>query len=192
MSSLDSTYLNQLKTKALEYSLQRRDVIKISGDAQHHAKRAIFSLQRGSMAEAEEKLAETEKMYKELNKKYQKIPALLTEGSYLAGLEEYVEAKLFLTFIKKGKLGKIKELPVSDESYIGGLCDVPGELYRYAIKAATERDYETVKRCAQVAEDIIGELIEFNLTSYLRNKFDQAKSAVQKIEQVVYEVSLRK
>jgi predicted translin family RNA/ssDNA-binding protein len=42
-----------------------------------------------------------------------------------------------------------------------------------------------------LASDIIGELIEFNLTSYLRNKFDQAKSAAQKLEQVVYEVSLR-
>ena len=43
-----------------------------------------------------------------------------------------------------------------------------------------------------MAQEIIGELIEFNLTSYLRNKFDQAKGAVRKIEHVVYEVSLRK
>ncbi len=42
-----------------------------------------------------------------------------------------------------------------------------------------------------MAQDITGELIEFNLTSYLRNKFDQAKSAVQKIEKVVYELSLK-
>lgn len=191
MPTLDTTYLNQLKTKALEYSQKRRDVIKVTGDAQHHAKRAIFALQRDNQAEATEKLAETEKLYREVNKKYQKIPALLVEGSYMAGLEEYVEAKLFFNFIKKQKLGKIKELPVSDETYVAGLCDVPGELYRYAIKAATARDYATVQRCAEVAEEIIGELIEFNLTSYLRNKFDQAKQALQKLEQVVYEMSLR-
>ena len=41
------------------------------------------------------------------------------------------------------------------------------------------------------AGDIIGELIEFNLTSYLRTKLDQAKQAVHKLEQVVYEVSIR-
>ncbi len=191
MASIDSQYLNDLKNKALEYSLKRRDVIKLTGDAQHHAKRAIFSLHRDKVNEAQEKLTETEKIYKELQKKYQKIPALFTEGSYLAGLEEYVEAKLFLAFLQKKSLSRIKELRVGDETYIGGLCDVPGELYRYAIQAATRRDYDTVRRCGETAEEIIGALIEFNLTSYLRTKFDQAKQAVQKIEHVVYEVSLR-
>ena len=46
-------------------------------------------------------------------------------------------------------------------------------------------------RCKDAASDIIGELIEFNLTSYLRNKFDQAKSAVHKLEFIEYEVRLR-
>jgi len=68
---------------------------------------------------------------------------------------------------------------------------VPGELYRYAIKSATVRDLKMTKKCAEMAREIIGELIEFNLTSYLRTKFDQAKQAVQKLEQVVYEVSIR-
>ena len=43
-----------------------------------------------------------------------------------------------------------------------------------------------------MAQEIMGELIEFDLTSYLRTKFDQAKQAVRKLEEVVYEVSLRK
>jgi hypothetical protein len=34
-------------------------------------------------------------------------------------------------------------------------------------------------------------LIEFNLTKYLRNKFDQAKGAGRKIEEIVYEVGLK-
>ena len=31
-----------------------------------------------------------------------------------------------------------------------------------------------------MAQEIIGELIEFNLTSYLRTKLDQAKQAIYK------------
>jgi len=50
---------------------------------------------------------------------------------------------------------------------------------------------EMVKKCSQLSNDIIGELIEFNLTSYLRTKFDQAKQANQKLEYVVYELSLK-
>ena len=89
-----------------------------------------------------------------------------------------------------GKIGKIADITIPERSYIGGLCDVPGELYRYAIKSATQKDMKKVKQCTNMAQEITGELIEFNLTSYLRNKFDQAKMAAQKIEKVVYELSL--
>lgn len=191
MSGIQKAYTDKLKLNLLAYAEKRREVIKSSGDALHHAKRAIFALHRDNVAEADEKLKLVEATYKALNNKFKKDPSILTEGSYKAGLEEYVEAKLFYNFLQNGKIAEIKELPISGELYIAGLCDVPGELYRYAIKSATEKNIEMVKKCSSMASEIIGELIEFNLTSYLRTKFDQAKQAVQKLEQVVYEVSLR-
>ena len=98
---------------------------------------------------------------------------------------------MFYDFFTTGKIGEVKDIPIGFESYLAGLCDVPGELLRFAVKAATAKDIKTVKKCAEMAQEIIGELIEFNLTSYLRTKFDQAKQAVRKLEEVVYEVSLR-
>lgn len=191
MSCLNQTYIEKIRSTFLAYALKRRDVIKQSGDALHHAKRAIFALQRDNQEEAAEKLREVEKIFCELNKKYQTDPAIMSEGSYNAGLEEYVEAKLLFIFLTTGKIKQIKELPITGDIYLAGLCDVPGELYRYAIKSATERNMDIVKTCAEATSEIIGELIEFDLTSYLRAKFDQAKQALQKLEQVVYEVSLR-
>lgn len=192
MPGIQKAYIDKLKANLLDYAEKRREVIKASGDALHHAKRAIFALHRDNTAEAEEKLKAVEGIYQVLNEKFKKDQdGILTEGSYRAGLEEYVEAKLFYNFLQDGKIGEIKELPISGELYIAGLCDVPGELYRFAIKSATEKNIVMVKKCSAMASEIIGELIEFNLTSYLRTKFDQAKQAVQKIEQVVYEVSLR-
>lgn len=188
---LNTTYTGKLKKDLIEYATKRREIIKLSDDALHFSKRAIFAMHRDNMVEAKEKLADAEKNLKEVHKKYGKDSRATDEGSYKAGLEEYVEAVLLHQFLTTGKIAEIKNLPISAESYIGGLCDVPGELYRYAIKLATNRNVEMVKKCAAMAEEITGELIEFNLTSYLRNKFDQAKSAVQKIEQVVYELSLR-
>ncbi len=191
--SIDKKYLGTLKKHFLSYAEKRRDVIKMSDDALHQAKRAIFAMHRDDMKEAKEKLAESEKGFKALSKKYKNDKQVQGEGAFRAGLEEYVEAALFMQFLEHGKIGMVKVLGVdiSAESYAAGLCDVPGELYRYAIKSATNRDIEMVKKCADVAQEITGELIEFNLTKYLRNKFDQAKSAVQKLENVVYEVSLR-
>lgn len=190
--ALNKTYIAKLRKQSIAYAAKRRDVIKESGDALHHAKRAIFALHRGNEKEAKEKIVEATKLLKGVEKRCTKEPLLRQEGSYKAALEEFVEATLFYQFVTTGKIGVVEAVEVSTDSYIAGLCDVPGELYRYAINAATSRDKKAVAQCAALANDIIGELIEFNLTSYLRNKFDQARQATHKLERVVYEVSLQK
>ncbi|OIO19585.1 MAG: hypothetical protein COY69_02750 [Candidatus Magasanikbacteria bacterium CG_4_10_14_0_8_um_filter_32_14] len=187
---MDKKYLNSIKKNLLQYAEVRREVIKSSDDALYNAKRAIFAMHRDNMKEAEEKLLNSKKLLENLLKKYYKYREVEEEGSFKAGLEEYVEANLFYQFLTTGKIGKIADITIPERSYIGGLCDVPGELYRYAIKSATQKDMKKVKQCTNMAQEITGELIEFNLTSYLRNKFDQAKMAAQKIEKVVYELSL--
>lgn len=188
---VDKKYLDGLRKDMLSYALKRREIISKTGDALHYAKRAIFAIHRDDIKEAEIKLKEAESILLELNKKFKNDSRLIGEGSYKAGLEEYVEATLFYQFLTIGKIGRIKSFPISSEIYVAGLCDVPGELQRYAIKSATANDIVMVKKCAEAATEIIGELIEFNLTSYLRTKFDQAKSSVQRLEQVVYEMSLK-
>ena len=189
---LSKTYIEKIKKEYLDYAEKRRDIIKFSGDALHSSKRAIFAMHRGEGKEAEMKLAEAEKILKKLNKDFAGQSEFFDEGSYRAALEEYVEAKLFCEFVATGKMSEIKTVPVDSDGFLAGICDVPGELYRYAVNSATNRNFDTVGKCKVAAEEIIGELMEFDLTSYLRNKFDQAKGALNKIEQIVYEVSLKK
>lgn len=188
---LKKNYVDKLKKNLHEYALIRRDVIKNSDDALHHAKRVVFDLHRGDVKEAEQKLRLVETIMKDLVKRNKKNPEIQDEGVFAAALEEYVEASLFYQFLKTGEMGEVKGLDVPGEVYLAGLCDVPGELFRYAIRAATNHDMATVKKCSLAAEEIIGELMEFNLTKYLRNKFDQAKQAAHKLEVVVYETTLR-
>jgi translin len=148
-------------------------------------------MHRDDMTEAKEKLEASEKFLLALEKQAVKDSRVADEGAHRAALEEYTEAVLFFQFLTKGEIGEVTSLAIDHETYVGGLCDVPGELYRYAIKSATEKNIAMVKKCAEMGEEIVGALIEFNLTSYLRNKFDQAKQAVQKLEQVVYETTIR-
>lgn len=189
---LSKTYIEKIKKEYLNYAEKRRDIIKFSGDALHGAKRAIFAMHRHEDKEAVDKLTEVEKILKQLNKQFAGQSELFDEGSYRAALEEFVEAKLFCEFVTTGKMSEIKTIPVDSDVFLAGLCDVPGELYRYAVNSATMRRFDLVDKCRVAAEEIIGELMEFDLTSYLRNKFDQAKGALNKIEQIVYEVSLKK
>ncbi|OGH81709.1 MAG: hypothetical protein A3F93_03095 [Candidatus Magasanikbacteria bacterium RIFCSPLOWO2_12_FULL_34_7] len=190
--SMNKVFMGKIRKELHSYQLKRREIIRESGDALHYAKRAIFSMHRDDMNEAETKIKEAEAIFKKLNIKFKTDKKILYEGSYKAAVEEYVEASIFYQFITTGKISNIKSFAIDSDIYLAGLCDVPGELYRYAIKSATERNDEMVKKCSKMASDIIGELIEFDLTSYLRTKFDQAKQANQKLEHVVYEVSLIK
>ena len=188
---LDKKYFQTVREDLLSYAQKRREVIKMSGDAQQHAKKAIFALQRDDKAGADERLKLALGLFMDLKKKFKADKSLFDEGSYCAAVEEYVEAVLFYNFINDLPVGKIKSVDVDSDAFISGLCDVPGELYRYAIKSATARNFEMTQKCYKAAQDIIGELIDMDLTGYHRNKFDQAKQALHKLEQVVYEVSLR-
>jgi predicted translin family RNA/ssDNA-binding protein len=188
---LDKKYLQKLRQDLLAYAEKRREVIKECGDAQHLAKRAIFALQRDDKAEAQKSLTEAQRILSNLNKKHQKVEGIFDEGSYKASLEEYVEAVLFNQFLQAKSFNEIKGLKIDSDVYIGGLADVPGELLRYAIKSATEKKFDMVRKCFAAAEEIIGEMVDMNLTGYNRQKFDQAKQALHKLQQVVYEVSLR-
>ncbi|HRY36987.1 MAG TPA: hypothetical protein P5230_03920 [Candidatus Magasanikbacteria bacterium] len=188
---LDKKFFQEVRKELLNYAQKRRDVIKFAGDAQFLSKKTIFSLQAGSLNEAKKTLSEAKKILMELNKKFKATADLFDEGSFKAALEEFVEASLFMSFVENKSLTKIKDLKIDSDIYIGGLCDVPGEILRFAIKAATERNFTEVKRCYSAAEEIINELVDMNLTGYNRQKFDQAKQSLNRLQQVVYEVSLK-
>ena len=188
---LDKKYFDEIRQELLSYSAKRREVIKSAGDAQHLAKKAIFAMQRDNAAEARENLQKAEKIIVDLNITHKKDAGIFDEGSYKAALEEFVEASIFNQYLQKKNIGKLAKIKVDADIFISGLCDVPGELLRYAIKSATEKKFEEVKRCRQAADDIIGELVDMNLTGYNRQKFDQAKQALHKLEQILYEVSIR-
>jgi predicted translin family RNA/ssDNA-binding protein len=188
---LDTKFFEKIRNDLLSYAEKRREVIKDCGDAQHLAKKAIFALQRDDASEAHNSLKQAEKILVNLHKKHEKVDGIFDEGSYKAALEEFVEARLFHLAISGKKIGECSEIKVDSDTYIGGLADVPGELLRYAIKSATEKKFDVAKDCYKIAEEIINEMVDMNLTGYNRQKFDQAKQALHKLQQVVYEVSLR-
>lgn len=188
---LDKKIIVIVREDLLSYAGKRREVIKASGDAQQLSKKAIFAAQRDDNTTAAGNLTQAENILLELNKKFKTEPELFTEGSYRAALEEFAEASFFYQFLSDKTIGKIKGFNLDSDTLVGGLCDVPGELLRFAIKAATARNFAMVEKCFATAEEIIGELVDMDLTGYNRQKFDQAKQALHKLEQVRYEVSLK-
>jgi predicted translin family RNA/ssDNA-binding protein len=187
---LNNKFFGKLQSDYDARESERRQIISLSNVILHESKRVIFSLHRGDVKKAAESLAEIETNIKQLEKKFG-YKRLTDEGSYKAAVEEYVEAKMFFKVLSGEKIDTIKGITLSGEAYLGGICDLVGELVRLATNRAAEGKFDEVEKYKVIGNDIMAELVEFDMTGYLRTKYDQAKGHLRKIEQVAYEVKLR-
>ncbi len=188
---INKKFIQQLKKEHDQRNNERRQIISLSNIVLHDSKRIIFALHRGDIKKGEEKFSEIEKILAKLEKKFG-CQRIYEEGAYKAGVEEYVEAKMFYFVLTGKKIDKIKNVKLSFESYLGGICDTTGELVRRAINEASRGNLKEVEKIKKIINDIMGELVEFDMTGYLRTKYDQAKGSLRKIEQINYEMKIRK
>lgn len=186
---MNAKFWQKIFSEQAELDIARRKIISASSDAQHFAKQVIFALQRDNVKEAAEKLALATKLLVALDKKYGKNGKLRNEGAWKAGIEEFVEAKLFFDYCGGKKIGAVDEFYVELDEYLGGLSDLTGELVRLMIIRATAKEFNEVKKAGKAVEEVIHALMQNNLTGYLRTKFDQAKNSLRKAEEILYEIS---
>ncbi|MDD5687296.1 MAG: hypothetical protein PHE88_05640 [Elusimicrobia bacterium] len=188
---INEKFFQKLKEDHRKASNERMQIIGISNDTLHNAKRIIFTLHRGETGEAKKKLLEIEQVLRQLEKKFG-FERISEEGSYRAAVEEYVEAKMFYFVMVNKKIDRIKEINLNYGSYLGGLCDLTGELVRRAVNEAAAGNLDEVPKMKKIINDIMAELIEFDMTGYLRTKYDQAKHNLGRIEQIDYEKATRR
>jgi predicted translin family RNA/ssDNA-binding protein len=188
---IDKKFIKKLRE---EYSLReksRRQIISRSNEVLFHAKKTIFAFHREDSKLANEKITEMEKALKKMETDFG-YTRLKEEGAYQAAVEEYVEAKTLSMVIEDKKITNIKNLKIGYDSYVGGLCDLIGEMVRLATNRSAKGDYSSAAKLKTKAEEIMMELLDFDLTGYLRTKYDQARGHLRKLEQMSYEIRLRK
>jgi len=188
---INKKFIAKLKDDYQKHEGERRQIISLSNNVLNDSKRIIFALHRGEIERAGEKFKETENTLAELDNKFGHH-RLTEEGAYKACVEEYAEAKMFYGILSEGKVNEIKEVKLALDSYIGGLCDLTGELLRYAVNQAAAGNYGEVDKYKDIINDIMAELVQFDMAGYLRTKYDQARGNLRKIEQVNYEIKIRK
>ncbi|NCN22368.1 hypothetical protein GW758_00680 [Candidatus Falkowbacteria bacterium] len=183
-------FLAGLKTSYQEANSERRQIISASNNILFEAKKTIFALQKSDFKKAESNLKEMEADFLALEKKFSPN-RLNKEGAFKAAAEEYMEAKTFFLIIKDKKIEEVKGLNFDYEAYLGGVCDMIGELVRYATNQAAQGRFAVVAKVKKKAEVIMEDLADFDMTSYLRTKYDQARGHLRKLEQMAYEIKLR-
>jgi predicted translin family RNA/ssDNA-binding protein len=187
---INQKFLEQLRKDYQANESERRQIISASNNILFEAKKTIFALQRKDFKVAAAKLAENEKNLKNLAERFGQ-ERLNREGAYKAAAEEYLEGKTFYTVIKNKKIEATPGLELDYEGYLGGICDLIGELVRYATNQAAGGKFGEVAKIKKGAEDIMAQLIDFDMTGYLRTKYDQARGHLRKLEQMAYEIKLQ-
>lgn len=187
---INKKFVSALKDDYKKQEAERRQIIALANDVLFHSKKAIFALHRQEIKIADQKLKEMEEILLQLEKKFS-LKRIEKEGAYKAAVEEYVEAKL-LSFVVKGEpIDRIKKLHLENDAYLGGICDLLGELVRRATNEAAAGHFEQVEITKKLSNDIMDQLIDFDMTGYLRTKYDQARGHLRKLEQMAYEIKLK-
>ena len=191
---------------ALKHRMDHRDelrehLIKSARDGQKAAKQAIFALHRDDRKRAETLMEECEACIKELTPIIEE-EAPLRSGSFANVLEEYVEAKLFATWLEGspetntagGKIlipSEFTVIELQPEEYLGGLCDLTGEIGRYAVQCGTNRDVSGVQMCLHSNQRILSAIQSMPVfPSDIGKKMGQLRRSIEKLERILYELSL--
>ncbi len=187
---IEKKLLSTLKDNYKSNEADRREIGAAANGVLFDAKKTIFAIQKNNFKEAAVKLAAIETALVSLEKRFG-FERLRKEGSYKAAAEEYVEARTFFDIIKKKKITAVTNVYLDYESYLGGVCDLIGELVRYATNRAAAGKFNEVAKIKKIADDIMAQLVDFDLTGYLRTKYDQARGHLRKLEQMSYEIRIR-
>ena len=173
------------------YHQERGFIHRISSDILSKSKQCIFTAHDGKIAEAEKILNQAKSLLKELNKKYNRSNRLQFEGTYKAAVEEFLEAEFFIAVLKGEELKLNSDFNFGPEEYIGGLCDLTGELVRQAVLTADSKNLNQIKKYTEISKKIVGFMMKFYLSGKTRQKFDEAKRNLKRLEQIIYEIKLR-
>ena len=189
MAHFEANEFKEIETSISKYDEEREKLIQQSREIIKQSKVVINGIHRNE--DVKKELAELENQKKKLQKIIKNKNELSDEGMAKVAFQEYAEAKLFHDFISGKKLSK-QVLGISDEHYLLGVCDLTGELARMAVLSATKQKYDMVKKIQELIEEIHTFFLRLNLrNSELRKKSDQIKWNLKKVEDILYDVSLR-
>jgi predicted translin family RNA/ssDNA-binding protein len=170
----------------------RRELSVLSSEILSLSKRCIFAFHRNDSEGALKERAAAQKKLEEGRAILKKHPLLSEEGSWKAAREEFAEADFLAQYLADGKIKTFSDKTGDPDVFIGGLSDFVGELVRQAVLLATQGEGDRVEKMYQDAQEVIAFLLQMDLTGNLRTKTDQAKQHLRKLEEIRYDLSMRR
>ena len=170
------------------FEQDRRQALKLSDQLRIESKSAIGSLLKEKGKEAKAYLSSAKKCYLSLLKLLKSTPYLYSVGGVHIGTEEYVEAQLLCDYLEGRSLTSITTLKVNHQDYICGLCDMSGELLRYARKHP-----EQMKKIQGDLQDLYQSCMQMVVTrnSAIRKKLEDLERNERRMEEMMFQWELK-
>jgi len=183
---LPTKQFQEIRKELTEFDKQREKTIAASREIIKLSKKIIYALHEGDKKTAANDVKIITAKIKQLskNKDYDTNIASVA-------FQEFVEALTYYWFDTKGYLPTHKQLDVSVDHYLLGLCDLTGELVRRAIHDGIKQKYESMVAIKDLVAAIHAEFLKLNLRNgELRKKSDSIKYNLQKLEDLVFNIQL--
>ena len=185
---LNKNEFRKIREEMHSLDMKREEVIQLSREIISISKQIIYAAQRNDMQEAKASI----KKIKDKVKKLKKINITADTNINSVAFQEYVEAMAFYEFVKNNKIPTRISLGVSAENYLSGLCDLTGELVRKAIYDVIHKRFDEATNIKELVHDIYGEFLKLHLRNgELRKKADSIKWNLKKLEEVMYDISMK-
>ncbi|XP_035913881.1 translin [Anopheles stephensi] len=203
---------NDYLVKEQELRTEIRDIVR---DIDQAAKEAAIVLQiiHSSMADVPAACAKARTIFATCREGYGKLAALIPAGQYYRYHDHWhymTQRIVFLIaltiYLEKGFLvnretaAEILGLTIDQkqgfhldiEDYLVGILQLASELSRYAVNSVILGDYERPLMISKFVADLNSGFRLLNLKNdSLRKRFDALKYDVKKIEEIVYDISIR-
>jgi translin len=175
--------LERIQEEMAKKDAAKQEVQAAMRKATRLSKQAIFLVHRNSLKEAEKTLNEAKALLEKLTELSLGYDDLQYMGIVDAAHEEYAEAYILLSLVKKRKIVGFEEIKVPMIPYVLGLADVIGELRRRALNFLRKGNTGKAEESLELMETVYAELMNFDeihiLVSGLRRKCDVARRVIE-------------
>lgn len=177
--------IREARKKYETFEKDRSRCMDLSGKVRAESKAAINFIVKGEVERGRKVMGPLPGMLKDMAGRIRKDPYLYSVPSLNEGLEEYVEAVLLLHYVEgKKQFPTPGTLGVNHEAYIGGLCDMTGELVRLA-RSRPERAERLYADVSSIYDQCIQMYVKRN--NRIRSKLHDLERNLKKLEEILYE-----
>jgi translin len=182
LSSLE-TVLEEVKNELMQKNKIREETHESMRKATSLSKQAILLIHQKKYVDAEKLVKSAKEKISSLQDLAKDYPEIVYGGMFSAALQEYSEARIFLTLVKESRFVTPAEVNVPSVDYVLGLADVIGEYRRLTLDNLREGEVKKGEECLEIMDQVFIQLLALDeaymLVPGLRHKSDIARRIIE-------------